>query len=62
MKSNLNYTLTKESLFESPQNEKANNGGKNVIRRLSLTLKPGETVELWLKKRERTITCKHCFF
>lgn len=29
MKSNLNYTLTKESLFESPQNEKANNGGKN---------------------------------
>lgn len=29
MKSNLNYTLTKESLYESPQNEKVNNGGKN---------------------------------
>lgn len=29
MKSNLNYPLTKENLCESPQNEKANNGGKN---------------------------------
>lgn len=29
MKSNLNYTLTKESLCESPQNEKASNAGKN---------------------------------
>lgn len=59
-KSDLNYTLTQESSYEVPQNEKAKKEERVINGRNSGYRNSSEKQRFFDEKR--TMTCKHCFF